>query len=207
MAEITDITPQVKDKLRCNVYLDGRFCCGMSLETVMKNRLKVGMTVGEDQLAALQMESEKSRALDKAMSYLSKSPKTKREIARYLAGKGYLPAVVDYALGKLTEYGFADDEAYAKSYVEAAKGKKGARLIRMELRARGADEQAAEAALGGIGDESASARAVAAKYLRNKDGSRETAVKAYRHLLSKGFDYDTAKAAVDAVMGEWDEED
>ena len=26
--EITAITPQVKDKTRCNIYVDGRFCCG-----------------------------------------------------------------------------------------------------------------------------------------------------------------------------------
>ena len=45
MNEITAITPQVKDKTRCNIYIDGRFYCGMSLETTIKNRLKVGQIV------------------------------------------------------------------------------------------------------------------------------------------------------------------
>ena len=36
MNEITAITPQVKDKTRCNIFIDGRFCCGLSLETAVK---------------------------------------------------------------------------------------------------------------------------------------------------------------------------
>jgi len=48
MAEITAITPQKKDKTRCNIEVDGRFYCGMKLETVMQNRLKAGMSVTPD---------------------------------------------------------------------------------------------------------------------------------------------------------------
>ena len=51
MNEITAITPQVKDKTRCNIYIDGRFCCGLTLETVVKNRLMVGKIVTEQALA------------------------------------------------------------------------------------------------------------------------------------------------------------
>ena len=38
MAEITGITPQIKDKERCNIEVDGRFFCGMKLETSSKAR-------------------------------------------------------------------------------------------------------------------------------------------------------------------------
>jgi hypothetical protein len=55
---ITDITPQVKSASRCNIFLDGEFFCGMSLETVMKNRLKVGSRVDERTLERIQLESE-----------------------------------------------------------------------------------------------------------------------------------------------------
>lgn len=40
--EITGISPQKKDKLRCNIEVDGKFYCGMKLETVIVNRLKAG---------------------------------------------------------------------------------------------------------------------------------------------------------------------
>ena len=41
MAEITSITPQLKDKERCNIYVDGRFYCGLRLETAVRCRLRV----------------------------------------------------------------------------------------------------------------------------------------------------------------------
>ena len=205
MAIITDIKPQVKDKLRCNIYLDGRFYCGIKLETVMQHRLKVGVEIAETELSTLQMESEKAVALDKAMTYLSRAPKTKREVRRYLAQKGYLQDVVDYVMEKLAEYRFVDDEEYAKSYVRSAKNKKGARLIRAELMRKGADSEAVESAMEDLGDQSEIAAAVAQKYLRGKEKSRENAAKAYRYLLSRGYDYDTAKAAVDGVLGDHDE--
>ena len=40
MAEITGITPQIKDKERCNIEVDGRFFCGMKLETVVSTASK-----------------------------------------------------------------------------------------------------------------------------------------------------------------------
>ena len=203
---ITDVKPQGKDKLRCNIYLDGRFCCGMKLETVMRHKLKVGTEIGEDALAALQVESEKSVALDKATAYLSRAPKTKKQIRDYLAGKGYLKEVVAYVIDKLSEYRFVDDEEYAKSYARSAKSKKGARLIRAELRQKGADEQAVAAALDEIGDQRESAKKLAEKYLRGKENSAQTAAKAYRYLLSRGYEYDDAKAALRAVMEDGDEQ-
>ena len=51
MAEITGISPQKKDKTRCNIEVDGRFYCGMKLETAIKNRLKVGSVVSLEYLA------------------------------------------------------------------------------------------------------------------------------------------------------------
>ena len=45
MSEITEISPQVKDKNRCNIYVDGSFYCGMKLETAVRSRLKVGQHV------------------------------------------------------------------------------------------------------------------------------------------------------------------
>ena len=57
MAEITGISPQKKDKTRCNIEVDGRFYCGMKLETAIKNRLKVGSVVSLEYLAELPLES------------------------------------------------------------------------------------------------------------------------------------------------------
>ena len=201
--EITAITAQVKDKTRCNIYIDGRFCCGLTMETVVKNRLKVGKIVSAEELSAMQLESEKNTAFDKALTFLSATRKTEKEIRSHLFKKGYLPAVIDYVVEKLREYGFINDEEYAEAYTESASKKKGGRLIRMELKNKGLSEEAIENALSELdeGQELETAKGILEKYMRGKTADKATLQKAYRHLMSKGFDYDTAKAAIDAYGG------
>ena len=138
MAEITAITPQVKDKDRCNIYVDGRFYCGLKLETALAHRLKAGQQVDLAELDAIQAENETSQALDKAMTHLSASMKTEKQVRDYLKKKGYVDAVCDQVLEKLRGYGFVDDAEYCAQYIRSAGKDKGARLIALELKKRGA---------------------------------------------------------------------
>ena len=205
--EITGILPQVKDKTRCNIYLDGRFCCGLTLETVVKNRLKVGKTVTESELADMQLESEKNTAFDKALTHLSATRKTEKQIRKFLAEKGYLPAVVEYVMDKLRSYNFVNDGEYAEAYVEHAVKRKGGRMIRMELRGKGVTDEKIDAALSSVDEETEieTAKGILEKYMRGKTADKEGLQKAYRYLLGKGFSYDVAKAALSA-FGDCDEE-
>lgn len=47
-----------------------------------------------------------------------------------------------------------------------------------------------------VEEDSGEALAVARKYLRGKQLTRENMAKALRHLIARGYDYDTAKSAV-----------
>ncbi len=205
MPEITDIAPQVKDKDRCSVYVDGRFYCGLKLETAVKHRLKVGDQIELSKLDEIQLEKEKSQALDKAMTHLTHSMKTEKDIRDFLKKKGYVEAVADYAAEKLKEYGFLDDEEYCRQYAASAGKTKGPRLIAYELKRRGAREESIQAALSELSGEAEAAAAALKKYMRGKEFTKENLSKAYRHLMSRGFDYDTAKEALSS-LGEGDEE-
>ena len=207
MSEITAITPQVKDKTRCNVYVDGRFCCGLTLEAVIKNRLKAGVVITEERLAEIQLESEKNTAFDKALTHISVTRKTEKQVRTFLQGKGYLPVVIDYAIEKLRSYNFLNDGEYAEAYVESVAKRKGGRLIRMELRGKGVSDEEIDVALDALDNETeiAAATAILQKYMRGKVCDRATLQKAYRYLMGKGYDYETARAAL-AAFGELDEE-
>lgn len=205
MAEITAITPQVKDKTRCNIMVDGRFFCGMKLETAVKNHLKAGMTVTEEQLAAMQLESEKMTALDKALSHISLSMHTEKEIRDYLAGKGYLKDICDFVVEKMRDYGYLDDAAYAQAYLESAKKRKGRRLIAAELRRKGVSDGQIESALETLTDELDSASALLKKYLRGKELDRKNLQKAYAYLIGKGYDYETARQALQTLKTDYED--
>lgn len=230
MSEITAITPQVKDKTRCNIYLDGRFFCGITLEAAIKYRLKAGQSIDEKRLGEIQSESEKNVALDKALTYISATQKTEKDVRAYLRKKGYLPLVEDYAIEKMRSYGFIDDAAYAKNYAVAALKKKGKKLAAYELRAKGIDEESIENAFSaieeeriageGIADEKTVALAVAEKFMRGKttrNGDEEeneeerikrkkaygaTLAALYRKLISRGVDGDIVKETVDLYRRE-----
>ena len=207
MNEITAITPQVKDKTRCNIYVDGRFCCGLTLETTVKNRLRVGQIITQERLSEMQLESEKNTAFDKALTHLSATRKTEKQIREYLQGKGYLDGVIDYVVEKLRGYNFLNDGEYAEAYVESVAKRKGGRLIRMELRGKGISDEKIDAAMGGLDEETQTeaAKTILYKYMRGKVADTQTLQKAYRYLMGKGFDYEVAKAAL-ASLGELEDE-
>lgn len=200
MNKITDIKPQVKNPTRCNVYLDNAFYCGLELETVMRYRLKAGDDIEKERLDEIQSDSETARAFDKALSFISLSKKTKKQVRDYLTKKGYTDRTIDRALEKMQSYAFIDDEDYARDYARSVSANKGKRLIALELKRKGVSDADTSAALDELGDELPSATAVAEKYAKNKEKNRENLLKCYKYLLSKGFSYDTAKQAADEIF-------
>ena len=80
MAQITSVEPQIKDKTRCSIYVDGRFYCGIKLEVAVKYRLKAGMEIDKSELDNIQLETEKLQATDKALTHISASPKTEKQL-------------------------------------------------------------------------------------------------------------------------------
>lgn len=205
MSQITSIEQQKKDKTRCSVYVDGAFYCGLKIEIAIKHRLKSGMEIEKSQLDKIQLDNEKIQATEKAMNHLSATLKTKKQMSDFLAGKGYTQAVIDYVIQKLEGYGYIDDYAYCRAYVGSVSGK-GKAALRAALIRRGAAREAIDAALDETDENEDEALAVARKYLRGKDITRETLNKALRHLISRGYGYDVAKSAI-SRLGDGSEED
>lgn len=206
MKEITAITPQIKDKKRCNIFIDGRFYCGLALETTVKYRLKVGQIVQPEFLSQIQLESERNNALDKALTHISATRKTEKEVRDFLKTKGFLPSVCDYVIEKMKEYNFLNDTDYAQAYVDAVGKKKGNRLIKMELRRKGVGDEEIRDALSSVAEsvQVETAKAVLLKYMRGKQADKTTLQKAYKYLMGKGFEYEVAREAL-VAFGELDD--
>lgn len=204
MSEITSIEPQVKDKRRCNVYVDGRFYCGIKLEVAIKYQLKAGMQIDKAKLDEIQLETEKSQAMDKALTHISATMKTRKQVCDFLKKKGYTDAVINYVIERLEYYKFIDDYVYCRAYVQSVSGK-GKRALEADLIKRGALKSAIESVLDECEESEDEAYGVLSKYLRGKEITRENLSKGFKYLLSKGYGYDTAKAAIEK-FGESDED-
>jgi len=203
MPKITAINMQTKIKERCNLFLDGEYYASVTLETVMKNRLKVGMDVEKEQLSQIITENERSEALSKATDYISKYLKTKREVKDYLLRKGYSEEIAWFCIDKLKEYGYVDDQEYSKRFIQSNSKNQGKRLLEYKLMMKGVKKEDIGVAYDNSDvDAKENAKNVAEKHLRNKEINKENLAKTYRYLIGKGFSYEEASYAIDCMKGE-----
>ncbi len=205
MSEITAIEIQKNDKNRCNIYLDGNFFVGISVESVMKNHLKVGMRLDEKKLGEILYSSEKEKALGKALNYISKALKTRRQVKDYLIKKGYLEEVVFNVLDKLTENGLIDDKEYCVRYIETYSKNQGRKLIEFKLLSKGCKKEDILCAFENTIDVVNScehAYNLALKHLRGKELTKENYAKTYRYLVGKGFLFEDIDRAISIIKEE-----
>ena len=195
--KITDITPQVHNKGRMSIFVDGKYA--FSLDEIDCIKLKIGDKLTKDELQRLNVESNLSKAKSKALDYLSRSPHTKFDIISKLKAKGYDGQIAELLAAELEEMGLIDDREYAVLYVELAKEKcYGPAKIRYELAHHGVPihivAEIMEAFDGTGTDELA--ELLKQKYRGCDFGDIKVKQRAVRYLASRGFDFDKINEAI-----------
>ena len=203
MSKITAIEVQKSDKERCNLFVDGSFFAGVSIEIVIKNHLKVGTELDKNSLGDLVFSAEKEKALKKAIDYVSKSLKTRKQVKDYLEKKGYAIEIILKILDKLIDYGLINDVEYAKRYIESTSKKQGQKLIEYKLMAKGVKKDDIALAYANVEDfDKDRVYNLAVKHLKNKERTRENLAKTYKYLLGKGFLYEEIDGAISRLKSE-----
>ncbi|HOT93346.1 MAG TPA: RecX family transcriptional regulator [Anaerolineae bacterium] len=144
---ITALEPQKHSSDRVNVYLDDEFAFGLAASVAA--RLRVGMSLTEEESKALRQADEVERAREKALNYLSYRPRSEAELQSYLLECNFSEAAVAEILNRLHEVGLVDDEAFARYWVENRTRfrPKGKRMLLQELRQKKVALPLIEAAL------------------------------------------------------------
>lgn len=202
MKTITDITRQVKDKKRVNLYIDGQFFSGVEEITLLTNNLHIGDLVDEKKLEEIVLESEYTSCFAKATNYILKGSHTKAQVAGYLSQKGFDGKIIHKVIVKLEEYGYLDDLSFAKTFVETKSSKYGKHYIRAQLKYKGVPEDIIEEALNCLNGEFESAYQVGKKYLKGRLLDIQVKQKVFRYILSKGFSYDVASEVLNKLERE-----
>jgi regulatory protein len=121
------------------------------------------------------------RAREICLWLLGRAPQTRARLAQELRGKGIPDDVAERVLGRFTEVGLIDDEAFARAWVRSRHRGRGLarQALAVELRRRGvADETVHEAVETlGPGEEERTARALIARKVaatRGLDTSKRT---------------------------------
>lgn len=199
---ITAIRQQTNDAQRVNIFIDGEFAIGISLNTLTRMRLAVGVHLDDHGWQQLVVCEESDQAMQKALRQLERRPRSVNEIYRYLQRKGFREEICQQVIARLQELGLLNDADFAERWVANRRTLRyrGERALRAELRQKGIAPALIEAALSSENDDlgealraEQAARAVLARYLKHTDWlTFQRRLGGY--LLRRGFTSDLVRS-------------
>ena len=147
---------------------------------------------------AVDQEKARERTVQRAVKLLAAKPRSIQELRERLLEKQWTDeAAVEYALSKLEEYGYLDDERFAFGFASYRVRQKpvGRQRLARDLKTRKVSKETADAALELVYQETPEeeliARAIEKRVrLRGRPATRQETKSLYDHLLRLGFSYD-----------------
>lgn len=203
MRKITAIEAQKKRSNRVNVYLDGEFAFG--LERITAAWLRVGQELDEKKIEELQAGDARERALQQALRFLSYRARSESEIRKNLRKHEIPEPVIEETLERLRRDGLANDDQFAQAWVEnrSTFRPRSRRMMALELRQKGLDEESVSSALADVDDE-ALAYEAAQKRANRLSGLEwsEFRTKLSGFLARRGFPYSVIAPVVTRIWNE-----
>lgn len=197
---ITNIIPNQEDPAKRDLFVDGEFYMTFPLELLMAQDIHCGDPFGEEEQDALLLAVKLIPATEKAYQYLGYGDLSRKKLYEKLTRFGIEPQVAEATCDKMEQKGFVDDEALAHKLAEKFANTKhwGPRRILPEIIQKGIDPALAKEAVDALEtDFSESARYhMETKYRRINRADRKERDRAFQGLLRLGFDFETAREAL-----------
>ena len=203
MGQITAIEPQARHANRFNLYIDNDFALGLS--AIVAAKLRVGQTLSNSELSAIEREEALETAHEQALRFLEARPRSSTEVKQRLRKKQVADEVIDQIVARLQEVGLIDDAAFAKFWVENREEfrPRAARALRFELKRKGLANDVIDGVVNTVDEKESAYRAGTARAARWRTlDRREFMEKLIAFLARRGFSYPVAK---DAAKQLWDE--
>lgn len=197
--KITAITQQKKRQNRYNVFIDNEFAFGIDGVDMLYYKLKEGEELTSERYELIMNELVFVKARETALRYIDFKRRTEKEVRQKLREE-FNDETIERVIELLKRYRVIDDEEYARLYIADCLKLKGwgARRILTELAARGIGRDAAEKYLEDSGElMGEKADKLLKKRVKGKISDQKEYKKHMDFLLRRGFDYTTAKNALD----------
>lgn len=206
MKKITKIEECKKNKDRVNIFADEEFYASCSKYCCIKYDLKAGMNIDEAQIEGVISEDNYGKGKDYALRVIERGMKSKKELCDKLKLKGYSGEDIERIISFMSEYGYIDDEMYAKYYIESYKNSKSKLIIKHSLINKGIDQDIIEKYLSSIEDETekAKAKSLAVKKYNLLKGKEKIVIrkKLGDMLIRQGYEYHLVKEVINEILDE-----
>jgi regulatory protein len=203
MRKITAIEVQKRTPNRVNIYLDGEFAFGLA--RIVAAWLRTGQELSDEKIEQLQAEEARERAFQQAMLFLSYRARSESEIRQNLRKHEIPEPVIETTLERLRQAGLANDNQFARAWVEnrTAFRPRSRRLMAMELRQKGLNEEAVSSAVQSVDDEPLAYEAAQKRATRFKGLEwNEFRKKLSDFLARRGFSYSVIAPVVNRIWNE-----
>jgi regulatory protein len=203
MKKITALTAQKRNPNRVNIYIDGEYA--FSLARIVAAWLRVGQELDEEKLKKLQSEDARERAVQQALLYLSYRSRSESEIRQNLHKHEIPEDIIEQTLQRLRQDGLANDNQFAQAWVEnrSAFRPRSRRMMAMELRQKGLDNETVSTALKEVDDEALAYEAAQKRVNRLKDLEWiDFRKKLSEFLARRGFSYSVISPIVTRIWNE-----
>lgn len=208
--KITALRVQINNPQRVNLFIDEIFALGVSLNTLSKESLFVGMELSAEEFTRLETAESGEKAFQAALRALEARPRSVSEIRERLRRKEFAAEAIDQTLERLERLGLVDDASFARRWVENRQllSPRGKNALRDELRRKGIDRDTTADVLADedlLGDQSEQAMTVARAALRkyaNAPDKMTFTRKLGGFLQRRGFGFDAIRPVVDTLWAE-----
>lgn len=196
------------DGSRVTLWFDDGTKMKVASRLVVDYGLYAGMTLTEEDLAALQDGAKKASARDRAVRIVSATTVSERELKRRLVQKGERPEDASEAVDWLRDLGAVDDAAMASRVVQRALDKGyGPSRIRQELYQKGIPREYWEEAMASLPDMGPAIDRFLQQRLRGQDPDEKTLQRTVAALQRRGHSWADIHAALSRYRIELDADD
>lgn len=206
MSIITKIEGCKKHKNRVNIFVDEKFFCAVFDEVCHKEKLKVGQEIDEEKISQILSREEQQKCDQTAVKYLSRFYKSKSEVKAYLLKKGFLEDCANKTIAKCEEYGYLNDQNFAKNFTLSKMHTCSKKQIEFELKNKGIDKWQSAEFLDKV-DEEQTINYLALKYFKSREKSYENITKFKASLFRKGFSYEKINGVCAKIFEGSDQDD
>src|SRR3990167_18356 len=116
--KITTIRPQVKNPERVSVFLDGKYSFSLSLDELLREKLKNGDELDKTAEKRLKKISADGKLRARALEWLLNRPHSTRELRDYLYRKKAEPEMMDTLIKEFSDKGYLDDRKFGQWLAE-----------------------------------------------------------------------------------------
>lgn len=217
--QITDLSPQKNNPKRFNLFLDGKFALGVDVDTLVKEGLRIGKTLTEEEWNKLNEEVNKTALYNNALVFLSYRPRSESEVREHIKSKSahkgnkeikpqkISSSIFDDIMNKLKILGLIDDEKFCLWWIEQRNTfrPKGKRLLELELLKKGISKDVIKTVMADQETgktEKDTSLILGEKWLTKHHVSLTNPLdkdRLFRFLASRGFDFTVVQDTIDTL--------